>query len=233
MGQTLILYRLQQIDSQIDRAKSRLLAIDKVLEDDADLKAALEQVRSTEDEFAVASRELKNAETDVQNHHIKIEQTEASLYGRSSHTPKELQDLQNDVAALKRHRLTLEDGQLNAMIAIEKAELSLNNARENLKAVKDRLADQNQGLNKERETLQKEYEKLSTERLAVSGAVPPDLIRTYDTLRLQKRGLAIATISDNSCDACGSTLNKAQIQSSRSPVQMAFCPSCGRILYSS
>jgi uncharacterized protein len=233
MSQTLSLYRLQQIDSQIDRTQVRLQAIQKILEDDAELRLASEQAQSSEADYVSAERVLKQAEADVQNQHIKIEQTESSLYSGTTHSPKELQDLQNDVAALKRHRVTLEDCQLEAMLASEKAEIAFRSARENLQAVRNRLVDQNRSLHQELETLQKEIDRLSTERNATAGAIPPDAIELYDQLRQQKRGLAIATISDNSCDACGSTLSLAQMQSARSSGQMALCPSCGRILYGS
>ncbi len=233
MSQTLSLYRLQQIDSQIDRAKLRLQAIQKTLENDADLQLATEETRLSESAFASAERNLNQAETEVQNLHIKIEQIEASLYSRASHTPKELQDLQNDLSALKRHRITLEDQQLDAMIASEKAEAAVRISQEKLLAVQNHLGSQNRGLNQEQETLLKEIEKLSTERNAVTVPIPSKAIELYDQLRQQKRGLAIATISDNSCDACGSTLSPAQMQSAHSSSQMALCPSCGRILYGS
>ncbi len=233
MSQTLSLYRLQQIDSQIDRAKLRLQAIRKILEDDADLQLATEETRLSESALASAELTLNRAETEVQNLHIKIEQIEASLYGKASHSPKELQDLQNDLSALKRHRITLEDQQLDAMIASEKAEAAVRTTREKLQAVQIRLGSQNRGLNQEQETLLKEIEKLSTERNAVTVPIPSEAIELYDLLRQQKRGLAIATISDNSCDACGSTLSPAQMQSAHSSSQMALCPSCGRILYGS
>jgi predicted nucleic acid-binding Zn-ribbon protein len=231
MSQTLSLYRLQQIDSQIDRAKLRLQAIRKTLEDNADLQLATEETRLSESALASAELNLNRAETEVQNLHIKIEQIEASLYGKASHSPKELQDLQNDLSALKRHRITLEDQQLDAMIASEKAEAAVRLTREKLQAVQIRLGSQNRGLNQEQESLLKEIEKLSTERNAVTVPIPSESIELYDLLRQQKRGLAIATISDNSCDACGSTLSPAQMQSAHSSSQMALCPSCGRILY--
>jgi len=233
MSQTLSLYRLQQIDSQIDRTQVRLQAIQKILEDNAELQLASEQVQSSDANYKSAEQVLKQAEVDVQHQHIKIEQTEASLYSGTTHSPKELQDLQNDVAALKRHKATLEDQQLEAMLAVENTEIAYHSAQENLQGVRNRLVDQNRSLQQELGTLQKEIDRLTTERNATAGAIPIDAIGLYDQLRQERRGLAIATISDNSCDACGSTLSLAQMQSARSSGQMTLCPSCGRILYGS
>jgi predicted nucleic acid-binding Zn-ribbon protein len=231
MSQSLSLYRLQQIDSQIDRIKNRLQTIHKTLDDDSDIRVVKEAAARSEEAKASAEATLKKAEKDMQDLQIKIEQVDSSLYGSAAHSPKELQDLQNDLAALKKHRSTLEDAQLNSMIALELAEKENSEANGELEKVRDFKDGQNRELINEQESLSKELEKLTVERQAVAGALPEPAIRQYEQLRQQKRGLAIATISDNSCDACGSTLSLAQIQSARSSSQMATCPSCGRILY--
>ena len=233
MSQVLNLYRLQQIDSQIDRTNTRLQAIQKTLDNDTDLQQARQNVQQAEEALTEIGGHLKESEMEVQNIQIKIEQIEASLYKGASHTPKELQDLQNDLTALKRHKVTLEDQQLEAMIAAESSEAAQQSSQAKLQIVLARLAEQNRDLALEQEALRKEKEKLTIERDAASGAIPTEAMRLYDQLRQQKRGVAIATISDNSCDACGSTLSLAQIQTARSSSQMAQCPSCGRILYGS
>jgi len=233
MSQTLSLYRLQQADSQIDRAQARLQAIQKTLDDDAELRLANEWAESTLAICQSGDRALKQAEVDAQSQRIKIEQTEASLYGGKGHSPKELLDLQNDVAALKRHLVTLEDIQLEAMLAAEETMSAHQAAQTDLLAAQSHSSEQNRGLHEEQNTLQKELEKLFAERAAVAGPIPPDALGLYDQLRQKRRGLAVAIISENSCSACGSGLSAAQMQSSRASGQMALCPSCGRILYGS
>jgi len=233
MSQTLSLYRLQQTDSQIDRAQARLQAIQKTLDDDAELRLANERADSTKAICQSGDRALKQAEADGQSQRIKIEQTEASLYGGKGHSPKELLDLQNDVAALKRHLVTLEDIQLEAMLAAEEAMSTHQAAQANFLVAQSHSAEQNRGLHEEQNSLQKELEKLFAERAAVAGPIPPDALGLYDQLRQQRRGLAVAVISENSCSACGSGLSAAQMQSSRASGPMALCPSCGRILYGS
>jgi predicted nucleic acid-binding Zn-ribbon protein len=233
MSQTLSLYRLQQIDSQIDRARARLQAVAGLLENDQDLRAANEQAQEAEAAHQAAERALHKAEAEVEAQRIKIEQTEASLYGGSVHSPKELQDLQNDVAALKRHLATLEDRQLDAMLVAEAAEASNRSAVEKAEQVREHLMEQNQDLRQEQESLQKEIERLNTEHGAVVGNIPQEAISFYDRLRQERRGVAVATISENSCEACGSTLTLAHVQLAHSSGEIAICPSCGRILYGS
>ena len=67
MSQTLSLYRLQQIDSQIDRLQTRLLAIQKVLDDDDELHQLSEEAEAAEARCKTAGQALKQAERDVQS----------------------------------------------------------------------------------------------------------------------------------------------------------------------
>lgn len=233
MSQTLSLYRLQQIDSQLDRAQARLQAIQKALEDDADLHLAKEAAQMAETNLATATQAMKKAEEEVQAQRIKIEQNEASLFGGTVRNPKELQDLQNDVASLKRYLVTLEDRQLETMLTVESAETTNNAAQAALQATQSRSEEQNQGLTQEQTTIYKEIEKLTAERAAANDPIPAGALALYDQLRQQRRGVAVATISDGSCNACGSSLTPSEIQAARSQNQMGRCPSCGRILYGS
>jgi len=233
MSQTFSLYRLQQSDSQIDRAEARLLAIQKILNDDTELSSAIVNTEQSKTKFLTANESLKQAEIETQNQRIKLEQTEASLYSGKGHTPKELLDLENDVGALKRHLITLENVQLEAMVAAEEITIAYDQSQAELGVVKDNKEKLNVTLQGEHKTLLKELQKLQAERSAVAGAIPPDLISRYDQLRKEKRGLAVVVISEGSCSACGSRLTAANIQSSRDSRSIALCPSCGRILYGS
>jgi hypothetical protein len=171
------------------------------------------------------------SEAEVEKQRIKIEQTEASLYGGRVHNPKELQDLQKDVASLKRYLETLEERELEAMIAAENAEKDLQAAKTDLDRVQSNLNEQNRDLTQESETLRKDLERLNSERRAVVTDIANQTLDIYEQLRKQKRGIAITTLTENSCEACGTTLTPSQKQNARSTSQLFHCPTCGRILY--
>jgi uncharacterized protein len=231
MSAALGLYRLQQVDSQIDQIQARLKTIQQTLENDVQLRSAREQFTIAEATHKEAERALKLSESEVEKQRIKIEQTEASLYGGRVQNPKELQDLQKDVVSLKRHLETLEERELEAMIAAETAEKALQVARLELERVQSSLKEQHRDLTKESETLNKNLEHLNSERLAVITDIANPALGIYEQLRKQKRGLAITTIADNSCEACGTTLTASQQQNARSASQLVPCPTCGRILF--
>lgn len=231
MSAALGLYRLQQVDSQIDQIESRLKTIQQTLENDVELRSANDQLAAAEIKYAQAERALKLSESEVEKQRIKIEQTEASLYGGRVQNPKELQDLQNDAASLKRHLATLEERQLEAMLAMENAEDELRAGKADLARVQSRLKEQHRDLTMEVDTLRKDLERLSSERQAVVRDIAGQTLSVYDQLRQKKRGIAITTVADSSCEACGTTLTPSQQQSARSTSQLFHCPTCGRILF--
>jgi hypothetical protein len=231
MMQTLTLHRLQQTDSQTDKTRNRLQTILNILEDDAQVRQVKEEASLAASGIETAERLLHQAEAAVNEQRIKIEQIESSLYSGATHNPKELQDLQKDVAALKRHLVSLEDRQIEAMQVLENAEAFNKTAQAQLQAAATSLLQQNQSLAGERDLLLKDIEKLGAERQAIVEALPPDLLRRYETLRQQHRGVAVARITDNSCSACGSSLTPALAQNARLANEINLCPTCGRILY--
>jgi len=231
MSAALGLYRLQQVDSQIDQIQARLKAIQQTLENDVVLRAAKEGLAMAESKNKDSERTLKLSEVEVEKQRIKLQQTEASLYGGKVQNPKELQDLQKDVVSLKRHLETLEERQLEAMLAVEETEKDLQIAKTDLERVLSNLKEQNRDLTTESDALRKDLERLNSERQAVVTDIAGQALTVYDQLRRQKRGLAITTIEDNSCEACGTTLTLSQQQTARSTTQLFHCPTCGRILY--
>lgn len=232
MSAALGLYRLQQVDSQMDSIQARLKTIRETLENDLELRAAKEALSAAESLHSQADSALKQSEAEVGKQSLKIEQTEASLYSGSVQNPKELQDLQMDVASLKKHLGTLEERELEAMIRAEETEKNLQIAKQKLAGVQSSLKDQNLDLANESEALNRELERLASERSAITNALDNQAIKTYEGLRRHKRGVAVALLSENACSACGTTFTAAQQQSVHSASQLYYCPTCGRIVYS-
>src|SRR5262245_44362951 len=100
MSAALGLYRLQQVDSQIDQIQARLKAIQQTLDNDVTLRTANEHLTAASGKQKEAEAALTLRESEVEKQRVKIQQTESSLYGGKVHNPKELQDLQKEVASL-------------------------------------------------------------------------------------------------------------------------------------
>ncbi|MCI0521066.1 MAG: hypothetical protein L0Z70_12535 [Chloroflexi bacterium] len=231
MSQSFKLFRLQQLDTHLDQGRARLREIETALSNDSAVQAAQKSVQQASAELETARKALRAAEDLVRAQRIKIEQTEATLYGGKVRNTKELQDLQHESAALKRYLATLEDRQLDAMIAFEEAEGLQKTAAAGLESASTQWHTQNALLIAEKQNLSAEVQRLESERSAAAAAIPESELKLYETLRTQRRGVAVAKVSDKTCAACGSTLNAALLHAARLPSQLTRCDVCGRILY--
>jgi predicted nucleic acid-binding Zn-ribbon protein len=231
MSASLGLHRLQQVDRQIDQTRSQLEAIRQTLENDIELREALDQMENAQSSNHHAHHDLKNAEAEVEAQKIKIEQAESSLYGGKVQNPKELQDLQKDIVSLKKHLALLEERELEAMMQAENAENNLQNAKTNLELFQARRGNEHKKLIVDQSALTVKLEQFTEEREAALAPIESSMLQIYEYLRRQKHGVAVAEVHDNSCASCGATITASLQQNARSQKQLANCPSCGRILF--
>ncbi len=232
MSQSFHLFQLQKIDSQIDQNDRRIAEIHEILEDRSQQKAMQETKGEKQNTFATHSMEMKKLEHEVEQKKIKIEQTNNSLFSGKISNPKELQDLQNEVASLKKAITALEEEQLEKLILLESAENELNSFDETLKNFQADAIEKNSGLQGEASQLKAQNHNLVKEREIVVGQIEKQVLGMYEELRRKKKGIAVSEIVETVCTACGSELTPAECQKARSPSALVFCSFCGRILYS-
>jgi predicted nucleic acid-binding Zn-ribbon protein len=232
MSQAQTLYRLQQIDSQLDQIHTRTSEIERILVGNSELEVAKANLSAVQDHLNAELLSLHTAEQTVQDQCLKIEQTEAALYGGKIRLPKELQDLQNEVAALKKYLVVLEDRQLAHMEAVETAQDRIHEAEDKFDQVQASWTEKTAHLHSELSQFQTLLARLEAERNAALNPISPELLTTYETLRMQRNGVAVVKVLGKSCAACGTTLTPAVVQSVQSSANIIRCPSCNRILYS-
>lgn len=231
MSQPFKLFRLQQLDTQLDAAHARLREIERLSNDDLELRQALEATEMAQQALRAANKALQNAEYETAQLRIKIEQTDASLYGGKIRNPKELQDLQNELSALNRHMEVLENRQLESMLAEEQAAEASQSQADILQRTRDQRETKLSLLRAEQKHLENDLIHLENEReVAVNSIELPDY-RLYEQLRRDRRGVAVARVSDRACSACGTTLSAMLLQAARSQNELHRCETCGRILY--
>jgi predicted nucleic acid-binding Zn-ribbon protein len=225
------LFRLQQVDNRITQMETRRRKIQETLDNDSELQAAIQRLKSAEQEEHRVEQDRRSAEAGARDQQIRIQQAESSLYGGKVQNPKELQDLQADVTSLRKHLMSVEEQELEAMVKLESLQAGVELARDELRRIQSRLGEENRHLLDEQEALSRDLASLQMERQAAAGAVDSGSLGAYDGLRQERRGVAVAEISDNACGACGTTLTAALQQSARHALELIHCPTCGRILF--
>jgi hypothetical protein len=231
MSQISNLYRLQQIDSQLDSATAKLLSIEKLLLDDLSIKSATQDVVNADELHKSLTKILHESENKSNDIRIKIELVEASLYGGKIKNPKELQELQIELASLRRMLSTIEDKQIEIMMDVEEAEEKLMWCNEELLNAQKSQIERNADLRGEKTKLLTQVERLESERKATLPTITAPDLSVYEQLRKSRNGVAVAKINSRSCNACGTTLTAALVQTTQTTGQITRCPTCGRILY--
>jgi predicted nucleic acid-binding Zn-ribbon protein len=231
MSQISNLYRLQQIDSQLDSAIIKLQSIEKILLDNSTVITTQQKVAQAEEYLKSVSKKMRDAENRSHDTRIKTELAEKSLYGGKIQNPKELQELQNEIASLKRLLVSLEDKQLEAMMEVENSESKLMWANEELHEIQKTQIEHNAVLIGEKTSILSQVERLKAEREATHPTILAPDLDLYEQLRKSRNGVAVVKITSRACTACGTTLTAALVQATQSPGQLTRCPTCGRILY--
>ncbi len=225
------LSRLQKIDTELDQINSRQQEISRLVEDETIVNEVLARLESKANELQAGQKELKRIEEKNNQYQLKLQEDEHSLYGGKVKLPRELQDLQNDIASIKKQISSQDEDQFNIMMQVEELEKEKAVLQKELVEAQSTFATRVAGLKGENTSLEKKKENLLTERNAAIQNVDAVSIEKYEALRKSKRGLAVALVSEQACTACGSTLTPADWQAARSPQKLVLCSSCGRILY--
>ena len=205
IAQAEALYRLQQIDLKVGQQRKRLKEIAVALEDNQSIVVAQAQVESAQKAVTPLRTKARDLELEIQSNAQKTKASEDRLYGGSVRNHKELQDLQNEIASLKKYLANLEDQELEAMINYDQLDLDLKKAIDIQKLAQGEFAEKQARLLGEQNQLNKTKERLTAERNAIAPSILPENLEIYNKLRKTKRGVAVASISEGACTGCGSS----------------------------
>ncbi len=229
MSQARVLYDLQQIDTEIRTKKQRLGEVLRLQKEPPALLAARESAAAAEAELKRVRARHKALTDEIAALADKTKRSEDRLYSGVVKNPKELNDLQHEIEALGRRRGALEDEALQAMMTVDERQTSSQAAD----AERDHLASQFDAsvvsLKAEQQALAVQLNRLLEKRQQQAAMAQPALLKAYDQLILEKRGLAVAALRHNKCQGCQVTLSASTIRAAGEG-KLVRCDSCGRLL---
>lgn len=224
------LWKLQEIDSALDARRASLEDAEARRGESEDLIAA--RVRDEELRAALhrAQAAQKNIEIEADDLKAKIAPQETKLYSGTIKNPKELSDLQADIAQLKRHLSAVEDRDLEALTAVEAAEAEARASGAELAALESAWQVEQAELTVRVASLGEEIAAYELQRNELAAGVEPALVLTYDRLRLAHQGRGAARLDRNLCLGCRISLPTNIVNRARAGSTLVQCPNCERIL---
>ncbi len=225
-----LLLDLQDVDSVLDRLTHRLSEIKAALHETDELIAA-RSARHTAEESVIHKRahrkELELADASLET---RIKQADQRLYSGLVKNPKELLDLQNDIASSKKQKNTLDDQLFAAMVALEEAETELKACADTLTRIETDWRTNQGDLATELTQLEEELATKTAEQTEARAKLSaPDLVQ-YDQLRRRKGGVAVVEMEGSVCSACGVRVAAHVQQQIGQADHLARCSNCERIL---
>jgi len=182
------LYQLQLLDLDRDAKYRRCKVVIASLNEPEALREAAAALSVAQAEVARARARRRDQELEIKTLEAKIANTEDRLYSGRVRNPKELTDLQNDSAALRRHRATLDDHLIEAMINVEEAEQVEVQARHALDQLQTEWQTNQSAWTEERGKLEQEIAALTEQRRQSMADIEPDHLETYKQLRHKYAG---------------------------------------------
>jgi uncharacterized protein len=229
------LLSVQDHDTHIDQAVHRRTALPAR----AELTATMQRLGAIEKEAADIearrhdlSRDQQRLEDEIANLTDKAAQHDKTLYSGSISNPRELQAMQDEIAALKRRIGQLEDQELELMEQIEPLDADLARLTAEREASDASAASLRASIAEDEVTIDGELEQLRSERAAEAGDIEPELLTEYETLRTQNGGIGIARLVGGSCGGCHLGLSAVEVDRLKKlpPDAPAHCEECGRLL---
>jgi predicted nucleic acid-binding Zn-ribbon protein len=176
---------------------------------------------------------IKETEEILKAGKIKLDQSNASLYGGLVKNPKELQDLEREISNLTRQITEKENTLMSLMEQNENLDEAFHSKESTLVGVKSTVAKKKHGLSKSLVDLDGRRKTIEHQISSLKEKLIPSDLELYTTLSKSKHRKAVVLIVELSCDACGGAITAAEWQRARSGTELLLCQSCGRILYAS
>ncbi len=231
MSESFNLFRLQQLDLIRLKILSRQREIEKTINSDLNIQKAQSLVDDAKEQLNVANQAYTKIHDQVEERNLKLKYTQAKLFGGQITNPKELQDLEAESAALTNYLSELADEQFLALETLEERQKALKAAEENLSDVKSQTATKHSKLMGEARQLEDKLPSVNEQRKSLRAQISPSNYQAYVDLLKSKGGRAVAEVIDSSCNACGVRVAPGDIQRAKSPSEIVYCKTCGRMLY--
>jgi predicted nucleic acid-binding Zn-ribbon protein len=223
------LFRLEQLDADLDHHRAALAEARRLLQRDPEAEAAearLERARREEREAVTRQRRLEGELADVE---AKLKRDHDRLYSGQIVDPRELSLLEKELQTYRERRDACETALHAAMEQTEQLQESV--------AALSRLTDERRrqretdrpALTRRAEEMAGALAGLEAERAALAAGLDAPTLNMYTRLR-QRAGHAVSHVSNGVCQWCRVAIPPKDVQHARGGT-LVNCTNCGRVLF--
>ncbi|MEU5362671.1 C4-type zinc ribbon domain-containing protein [Streptomyces sp. NPDC005925] len=220
--------RLQQLAHR-RRSLPEHAELESLTKDLTQLRDLLVAAQTEESDCA---REQTKAEQDVDQVRQRAARDQKRLDSGAVSSPKDLENLQREIASLAKRQGDLEDVVLEVMERRESAQERVAELTERVSSVQSKIDAATARRDASFDEIDGETASVTKEREVVAGSVPADLLKLYEKLREQQGGVGAAKLYARTCQGCRQELAITELSEIRSaaPDTVVRCENCRRIL---
>jgi uncharacterized protein len=197
---------------------------------DEQVAAVSTNLEAVKDRARHLEMEKKRLELDVGTRNesiarLKTQQYETRKNDEFSAMGREIERYQKEINAL-------EDQELELMVLGDHVKAQIVSEEKQASATRESIAKQGANLDSKQSTLAEQLEGLKKEREELAGKVDEDLLDLFNRLFASKGDAAVVALEHDVCTGCHMKVTTATSVRARGGREIVSCEQCGRILYS-
>ena len=228
--QLLLLYRLQETDSQTQADQTEVAGLD----DGGRLATELEGEEAVLDEL---QQKLASTEAELHNKQLELQGTEDErkrkwdqAYGGRVSAPRELTALEQKIEELDRRTDRLEEEIIMLLDDVETLQAQVTEKQAEVDKMSSRLDEVRTYFAQRSAALAADLAGLTQQRTELAGQIGSGLLAEYERLRQRIGDIAVAVVEKHACRACHTAVADSLLRELRDPSRVVKCESCRRIL---
>jgi hypothetical protein len=151
---------------------------------------------------------------------------------RSVKTNKEYQSSVKEIEDIELKNSKIEDGMLEFLEQIERAEKGLNEQKQRYSQIIDDTNREKDSINRDTEQCKQKLAQLESDRKAVTIALDSTILDIFYRVKTkQSDAVAIAEVKDAVCQGCNLNIPPQMYIDLQHRNSLKNCPSCERIIY--
>jgi len=223
------LYKLQQLDLELQKKQQELNEVENQLSDNKALVAAESVLTLEREQLKDAKRNQKSFEWELEDYQEKVRKIDSKLYSGTTKDPKELVNLEKEVTGLKSQIRMKEDALLGVMSQVEEIEAKAKTTAEELERLKREYEQQQVTLRPRKSQIETMLTKLKGDRNGLVQQIDSEVFSIYERIR-QTRRQAVVKVERGRCLGCQVTVPTSQWQKAKAG-DLIQCNNCSSILY--
>lgn len=225
------LFKLHKVDSALYSLRQEAAGLDVGQGEQAEIKRLMGDSTEVLGHAKEVGQEIRDLELQQKGYAEKIKGFEKKLYDGSVVSPKEVENLEKEIAMLKG---LVDKGDERLLELYEEspgAVSAAQGAQGQIDALTATIARKREAAVARHAEIKAEFEKLKATRPGLAKEVDKDLLSRYEDIRKRTGNTAMAEVTeDMRCSMCGMTVPERQSQMLDED-RLVLCEGCQRILF--